>query len=240
MTLQNLLLRVGGKTQIIDKIIDEYPTTINNYHEIFLGGGSVLLALLSYKKANLITLTGKIYAYDINETLISLYKNIQSKHNELYIELKTIIDEFNSCNDNDNEDSVLNRKPKTLEEAKTKTENYYYWSRTRYNKLSNTDKNGILGTALFIFLNKTCFRGVYRIGPNGFNVPYGNYSKPEIINKEHLKEVHTLIQGVIFTFCDFSISLQKCIDSSKDGSKDSRTDGYNDFIYLDPTLCARK
>ena len=223
---------VGGKTQIIDKIIDEYPTTIDNYHEIFLGGGSVLLALLSYKKANLITLTGNIYAYDINETLISLYKNIQSKHNELYDELKLIIDEFNSCNndDNDNEDSVLNRKPKTLEEAKTKPENYYYWSRTRYNKLSNTDKNGILGTALFIFLNKTCFRGVYRMGPNGFNVPYGNYSKPEIINKEHLQEVHTLIQGVIFTHCDFSIPLQKCIDVCKD----SRTDGYNDFIYLDP------
>ena len=39
---------VGGKTQIIDKILDEYPTTMHNYHEIFLGGGSVLLALLSY------------------------------------------------------------------------------------------------------------------------------------------------------------------------------------------------
>ena len=215
---------VGGKTQIIDKIIDEYPTIIDNYHEIFLGGGSVLLALLSYKKANLITLTGKIYAYDINETLISLYKNIQSKHNELYIELKKIIDEFNSCVDN--EDSVLNRKAKTLTEAKAKPENYYYWSRDRYNKLSDSDKNGILGTALFIFLNKTCFRGVYRMGPNGFNVPYGNYSKPEIINKEHLKEVHELIQGVIFTYCDFSVSLQKCIDSSPGG--------YNDFIYLDP------
>ena len=218
---------VGGKTQIIDKIIDEYPTTMTNYHEIFLGGGSVLLALLSYKKAGHITITGggTINAYDINETLISLYKNIQSKHNELYTTLKTIIDEFNSCTDN--EDSVLNRKPKNLEEALTKPENYYYWSRIKYNKLSGIEKNGILGTALFIFLNKTCFRGLYRMGPNGFNVPYGNYSQPEIINKEHLQEVHDLIQGVIFTHCDFSIPLQKCIDSN-----DSNV--LNDFIYLDP------
>ena len=216
---------VGGKTQIIDKIIDEYPTTMTNYHEIFLGGGSVLLALLSYKKAGHIKITGRgtINAYDINETLISLYKNIQSNHNELYTTLKSIIDEFNSCNDD--EESVLNRKPTTLEEALNKSENYYYWSRIKYNKLSAIEKNGILGTALFIFLNKTCFRGVYRMGPNGFNVPYGNYSQPEIINKEHLQEVHDLIQGVIFTHCDFSVPLQKCIS-------DSRCVG--DFIYLDP------
>ena len=214
---------VGGKTQIIDKIIYEYPTTMTNYHEIFLGGGSVLLALLSYKKAGHITITGTINAYDINETLISLYKNIQSKHNELYTTLKQIIDEFNSCNDN--EDSILNRKPKNLEEAKNKPENYYYWSRIKYNKLSGIEKNDILGTALFIFLNKTCFRGIYRVGPNGFNVPYGNYSQPEIINKEHLQEVHELIQGVIFTHCDFSVPLQNCISSVTSSV---------DFIYLDP------
>ena len=218
---------VGGKTQIIDKIMYEYPTTMTNYHEIFLGGGSVLLALLSYKKAGHITITGTINAYDINETLISLYKNIQSKHNELYTTLKQIIDEFNSCNDN--EDSILNRKPKNLEEAKNKPENYYYWSRIKYNKLSGIDKNGILGTALFIFLNKTCFRGIYRVGPNGFNVPYGNYSQPEIINKEHLQEVHELIQGVIFTHCDFSVPLQNCISSVTSSVTSSV-----DFIYLDP------
>ena len=53
---------VGGKTQIIDKIIDEYTTTMTHYHEIFIGGGSVLLELLSYKKAGHITITGTINA----------------------------------------------------------------------------------------------------------------------------------------------------------------------------------
>ncbi len=234
---------VGGKTQIIDKIIDEYTTTITNYHEICLGGGSVLLALLSYKKAGHIHITGTINAYDINETLISLYKNIQSNHNELYTTLTTIINEFNTCKND--EKSILNRKPKNLEEAMTKSENYYYWSRIKYNKLYGIEKNGMLGTALFIFLNKTCFRGVYRVGPNGFNVPYGNYSQPEIINKEHLQEVHELIQGVIFTHCDFSVSLQRCInncinncidDSNVNSSNVNSSNVANsvDFIYIDP------
>ena len=62
-----LLKWVGGKTQILDKLIIEFPVIINNYHEIFLGGSSVLLTFLSYVKKDLIKLNGKIYAYDINE-----------------------------------------------------------------------------------------------------------------------------------------------------------------------------
>lgn len=60
---------------------------------------------------------------------------------------------------------------------------------------------------MFIFLNKTCFRGVFRVGPKGFNVPYGHYNNPEIINKEHLDEIHELIKNVIFECCDFNTSL---------------------------------
>ena len=68
----------GGKTQIIAEIMARFPITMNNYHEPFLGGGSVLLALLSYIENGTITVTGKIYASDINMTLIGLYQNIQT------------------------------------------------------------------------------------------------------------------------------------------------------------------
>lgn len=68
---------VGGKTQIIKNIIDKFPKEINNYHEPFLGGVSVLLALLSLQKQNKINIKGKIYAYDINKSLIQLYIDIQ-------------------------------------------------------------------------------------------------------------------------------------------------------------------
>jgi len=75
---------VGGKTQIIDKISNKFPAEINNYHEPFLGGGSVLLALLSYIKCGAIKVSGNIYANDVNEPLIYTYKNIQTRHIELY------------------------------------------------------------------------------------------------------------------------------------------------------------
>jgi site-specific DNA-adenine methylase len=69
---------VGGKTQIMNYMIALFPKEMNNYHEPFLGGGSVLLALLSYRKSGSIKISGKIYASDLNSNLIGLYKNIQS------------------------------------------------------------------------------------------------------------------------------------------------------------------
>lgn len=210
-----ILKWVGGKTQILDKLISEFPTEINNYREIFLGGGSVLLALLSCVKNGMIKIHGNIYAYDLNEPLIYVYKNIQSNHDELYNLIQTLITEFNSCGNGE-----INRTPTTIDEAKIAKENYYYWIRCEYNKLGGDDKISGLGSAMFIFLNKTCFRGVFRVGPRGFNVPYGHYNNPEIINKEHLYEIHELIQNVIFECCDFTTSLN-IIEP-------------DDFVYLDP------
>ena len=210
-----ILKWVGGKTQILDKLIGNFPIEMNNYREAFLGGGSVLLTLLSYVKNGAIKVHGNIYAYDLNEPLICVYKNIQSHHNELYETLQTIITEFNACGNGE-----IRRKPATIEEAKMAKENYYYWTRNEYNKLCPTDKKGLLGSAMFIFLNKTCFRGVFRVGPSGFNVPYGHYNNPEIINKDHLLEIHNLIQNVVFECCGFNTSLENVEP--------------NDFVYLDP------
>ena len=210
-----ILKWVGGKTQIIDTIISNFPTMMNDYHEIFLGGGSVLFALLSSIKNGSIQVKGTIYAFDLNEPLVYIYKNIQSSHNELYDTIQTLIDDFQNCGQ-----GHLNRNPQSLEEAKLCKENYYYWIRNRYNQLSIEQKKGLLGSSMIIFLNKTCFRGLYRVGPRGFNVPYGNYKNPQIISKENLDQVHDLIQGVVFECCDFTISLCKL-------KKD-------DFVYLDP------
>ena len=210
-----ILKWVGGKTQIIDKLITDFPVEINNYREAFLGGGSVLLTLLSYVKSGIIKIHGNIYAYDLNEPLIYIYKNIQTHHNELYDTLQTIIMDFNECGN-----GTINRAPTNLEEAKIAKENYYYWIRSEYNKLCLNDKKGVFGSAMFIFLNKTCFRGVFRVGPKGFNVPYGHYNNPEIINKEHLEEIHNLIRNVLFECCDFNKSLT-IVEP-------------NDFVYLDP------
>jgi DNA adenine methylase len=220
ITISKPILKwVGGKTQILDKLLPYFPIEMNNYHEIFLGGGSVLFAFLSYIKNGIIKMHGNIYAYDLNEPLIYVYKNIQLNHNELYDKLQELINELNSCGN-----EIINRKPKNIEEAKLAKENYYYWIRSEYNKLSCNDKKTIIGSAMFIFLNKTCFRGIFRVGPNGFNVPYGHYNNPEIINQTHLEEIHELIQNVIFECCDFNKSLNNVEE--------------NDFVYLDPPYVA--
>ena len=221
--LKNILVHkpilkwVGGKSQIIDSLLGEFPTEINNYYEVFLGGGSVLFALLTMVQQGHIHLHGNVYAYDVNEALIYVYKNIQTQHNQLYEQLQQVITDYNNCIQGE-----LNRTPQNIQEAKESKENFYYWIRLLYNKLSPEEKTTAYGSALFIFLNKTCFRGMFRTGPNGFNVPYGNYKNPEIMNKTHLDEIHNLIQGVQFECCDYRVALQRI-----------STDA-NDYVYLDP------
>ena len=204
---------VGGKTQIIDSIISKLPKEINNYHELFLGGGSVLFAILSLQHQNKILIKDKIYAYDININLINMYKNVQNNKDELYKILKSYYDKYDSITG-----SIINRKPKTIEEAQTSKESYYYWLRDKYN---NIDKNTVECSALFILINKICFRGMYREGPNGYNVPYGHYKKtPSLISKKELDDISSLIKDVVFQHNGFIESIKNV----KDG----------DFVYLDP------
>ena len=210
--IKPLLKWVGGKTQIIDTIISKFPLDMENYHEIFLGGGSVLFALLSYKKDNKININNNIYAYDLNEGLINLYNNIQNNPEELFKQIQNIKTEYDNI-----VGSVVNRKPDNIDEANTSKESYYYWVRKNYN---NLNKNTIEAAAIFIFLNKTCFRGMFREGPNGFNVPFGNYKNPTIVDKEHLLSIHNLIKNVKFIYLDFEESFKNILQ--------------DDFVYLDP------
>ena len=170
---------VGGKTQIIESIISKVPAEMNNYHDIFLGGGSVLFAILSLHKQNKIIIRNKVYAYDVNKVLIGVFRHVQENKDELYKNLNFYIKEYDSI-----KGSIINRSPTSIEEAKTSKESYYYWVRNKYNCI---DKSTVECSALFMFINKTCFRGMYREGPNGYNVPYGHYKKtPRIISKTEL------------------------------------------------------
>jgi DNA adenine methylase len=213
MSPKPILKWVGGKTQILNVIFKKFPQNMENYHEPFLGGGSVLFNLLYRIRQGEITVNN-IYASDSNEALIGLYVNIQNRYMEFYNDVLYFVEEFRTI-------ERLNggsRDPQTPEESMFSQESYYYFIRRLYNE--TTDKTSIRASALFVFLNKTCFRGLYRVGPNGFNVPFGNYRNPEIINLQHLKEIHELIQGVVFNCCDFTTALNLV--------------EYGDFVYLDP------
>jgi DNA adenine methylase len=210
-----LIKWVGGKSQIIDTILKMIPKDINNYYEIFVGGGSVLIMILWAKNNDYINIRGDINVYDLNHGLIGLYNNIKLKKNKLYKKIKKLKDEFSKCDAN----GIVNRKPENIEDAKTSKESYYYWIRKLYN--NEKDKSNIDSSAYFVFLNKTGFRGMYREGPNGFNIPYGNYKNPKIIEKTHLEYLSELFKDVNFKKNDFSESLKDIKDK-------------NNFLYFDP------
>ena len=207
---------VGGKTQLLNCIIPKIPSVINNYHELFLGGGSVLLAVLSLQKQGSLKINGNVYAYDLNKSLIDLFNHIKCNKNEFYEAITSVCNEYNSikllkCERDE-------RKPESLEMALKSKESYYYWTRKLYNE---TPEGTIQKSALFLFLNKTCFRGLYREGPNGFNVPFGNYkSQLVLITQETLDSVSDLIKNVKFIHSTFETSI-KNVETG-------------DFAYIDP------
>lgn len=202
---------VGGKTQILDTVLESFPREIENYHELFVGGGSVLFGLLASKD---ITVKGKVYAYDKNQKLINMYRQIQTNPEEVHDHLLELFTTYDTRTGTE-----VNRKPETEEEGLTSKESYYYWVRKKYNELVPTTP---VHAATLIFLNKTCFRGVYREGPNGFNVPYGHYkSTPLVVSLDELVKIQELIKNVVFEWCDFRAAFAQTVNGG-------------DFIYADP------
>ncbi len=206
---------VGGKTQILDDVLARVPATMRNYYEPFLGGGSVLIAVLQARAAGRITINGTVYASDLNANLINLYKQIQANPAEVHAQLEGLLEVFNAITGTE-----VNRAPTTPAEAISSKESYYYWLRGRWNRLGGEHRATPAAAAMMLFLNKTCFRGVYREGPNGFNVPYGHYATCAFPTLLELNTLSSLFQSVTFTVTDFATPLAAA--------------AAGDFVYLDP------
>lgn len=207
---------VGGKGQILDQVLALFPTHMNNYIEPFLGGGSILLGLLSLQQQGKIQIDGNLYASDSNPNTIGLYQNIQSHCEELIAALQDIVATYSAI-----QGTTVNRNATTLEEALSSRESYYYWTRSTFNALLKEEKVSPKGSAMLLFINKTCFRGVYREGPNGLNVPFEKQNQNQTIFEEaHLRAVSERIQGVHFR-------CQKFEDAMANAER-------GDVVYLDP------
>ncbi|OFL33423.1 N-6 DNA methylase [Fusobacterium sp. HMSC064B12] len=192
---------VGGKGQLLSEINKLYPVelgkNINKYAEIFLGGGAVLFDILSKYKLD------EVYISDKNLELINTYKSIRDNVDILIKSLKEMEEQYIPLN---NEDRKI----------------YYYEKREEYNSLKiNSEVNNIEKAILFIFLNKTCFNGLYRVNKKGkFNVPMGAYKKPKICDEENLKNVSLTLRNVKIVYADYRES-EKFIDDKT-------------FVYIDP------
>ena len=192
----------GGKSKLIPQMEQYYPkelkeNKIDVYVEPFVGGGAILIDIL--KKYNI----KKAYAFDINENLINCYNIIKDKVDSLILNLKKLEKEYLKLDDE-------NRKK------------YYYDIRKKYNSINiENEKEALEKTTYFIFLNKTCFNGLYRENRRGqFNVPVGKYKNPTICDEENLIELSKLIKNVIFIKGDYRESYKYIVE--------------NTFIYFDP------
>lgn len=190
----------GGKTQLITQIEKSLPYEITTnkftYIEPFVGSGAVLFWMLNnFPKLE------KAVINDINEDLINTYRIIANQPKELISILECLQIEYH----------VLEAKP---DEKKQ----YYYDKRELYN-LRNTSKSE--QAALFIFLNRTCFNGLYRVNRNnGYNVPMGSYKKPMICDAPNITAVSNVLKKVEILSGDYESTLPYA--------------GDNSFFYFDP------
>lgn len=178
----------GGKTQLINVIEKVLPKNITQanftYIEPFVGSGAVLFWML-----NNFPNMKKAVINDINEDLINTYKTIANKPKELIAILEILQNEFHALEGNEG-----NKK------------HYYYQKRELYNSRSESQ---IVQSALFIFLNRTCFNGLYRVNrKNEYNVPMGRYKKPTICDKENIIAVSEALQKVEILCGDFEQTLE--------------------------------
>lgn len=109
-----------------------------------------------------------------------------------------------------------------LQLGQEERKNYFYNIRDEYNnyELEENEQN-VQRAAQFIYLNRTCFNGLYRVNKNGkFNVPVGSYKNPTICDEQNLRQLSQLIQNVQFQYGDYSRSMEYVTE--------------NTFIYFDP------
>lgn len=179
----------GGKRQLIKQIKQRFPAKLNEfetYIEPFLGGGAVMFHLLQNRQFN------RIIALDLNPELILCYNVVKDNVQQLINELKILSDDYPPANLSKKREAFFYDIRKKWNEEKL-----------QYDTLNNEMK--IKRAAKTIFLNKTCFNGLFRVNSKGeFNVPFGSYKKITILDEENLLKVAQLIQNVEFYNCDFS------------------------------------
>ena len=189
---------VGGKSQLLEEIREKYPSKIEKYCEPFVGGGAVLFDVLSQFQ------TKEVLINDINKELINTYSQIKNNCEVLISQLSEIQAIYKNHSTEENKE-------------------FFYEKRARYNELKTKENDvaNIEKAVLFIFLNKTCFNGLYRVNSKGlFNVPFNNAKNPLLCDEANLRNCSKLLQNVQMTVGDYS----KCKDF---------IDG-NTFVYIDP------
>ncbi len=197
----------GGKSQLLLQFERFYPEPLKRgdilyYYEPFLGGGAVFFDIIQKYEIK------KAYLIDKNEDLILTYWVIQKKVEDLIRFLKELEQQYKKL-------------------SKEKRKQFFYQIRDAYNKTkafinyNKFQQNWIERSAQMIFLNKTCYNGLYRLNSLGeFNAPVGNYKNPLILDEENLLNVSKLLKKAEI-YCNTYKIILKLIQK-------------NSFVYFDP------
>lgn len=205
-TAKPFLKWAGGKGQLIQVYNNYFPAElksgrIKNYYEPFVGGGAVFFHLAQRFQFE------NVFLYDINPELILTYKVVQQNVSGLIKHLEILQNKYRNLNDEEQKD-------------------FYYHQREIFNKQKIINYNvfsddWITRAAQIIFLNKTCYNGLFRFNRKGeFNTPAGRYKNPKILDTENLTAVSKLLKNVSIKNADFD----KVVDDLLPGS----------FVYFDP------
>ncbi len=197
----------GGKGQLLGQIGQHLPTDLQEgkltkYAEPFIGGGAVFFSLANDFAVR------EFFISDMNADLILAYRTIQ-RHADSLIEL---LDEIQS---------------QYLQLNAERRKEYFYETRRLFNQnhqridYSTVNQDAVLRVARLIFLNRTCFNGLYRVNSRGdFNVPFGAYSNPKICDATNLHCVAGTLQNTEIHYGDFT-ACRNFVDAQT-------------FVYFDP------
>ena len=203
-----ILKWAGGKRQILEQIMSKFPTQeVNGYHEPFFGGGAVFFREMHQKAVTI---------NDINARLVNFYKIVANEPDPLIDELDRL-NSHGEPEDEPNEDWDYAEEDEHGREIK----NYYYQQRARFNKRPNgREWDRVEEAALLLYLNVTCYNGLYRENQSGeFNVPCGQH-KTKSMREHRIREASPLLENVDIRNEDFSY----IIEEAEPG----------DLVYFDP------
>lgn len=202
-----LLKWAGGKTQLLPQFDEWFPRelragSVENYFEPFVGGGAVFFHVRQRFRVT------NWYLSDINPELILVYQVVQRNVAELIQQLGKLSDAY-------------------LALAPSKREEYFYGIRSEYNRErmrlvgTNYSQIWIKRAAQAIFLNRTCYNGLFRVNKSGeFNVPFGKYKNPLILDEVNLRRVSGLLDTVEIAVRPFEAIVERVTENS--------------FVYFDP------
>lgn len=182
----------GGKRQLLTQLEPYFPTRMGGYVEPFVGGGAVFFHL--YRQGRL---RGKeVLLADGLQELINCYRVVRDQAEALIAEL-------------------------SRHEPHKTDPDYYYRVRGWDRRPDYAERSDVGRAARFLFLNRTCYNGLYRVNRRGeFNVPFGRYRNPTVCDAHNLRAASRALQGVRLAAGDFA----ECLEVAREG----------DFVYLDP------